>query len=213
MGRRKRKEKILIVDGYALERASMNALLATHPKVKDIWEAEGQEQAKEYLEGQDFGLVIYSLLSFEEQEIKLLKEVLQLANKKPVMILGPEEEADHIYRLVQMGIRGYVTKQEGKDVLLEGVESILNGSKFFSVSEPEDIQQTIKVKEKSAISEREKEILRLVISGMNNISIGEKLNISVRTVENHRANMMRKLEVKNTAELVKKTITEKLVDF
>lgn len=213
MGRRKRKEKILIVDGYALERASMNALLATHPKVKDIWEAEGQEQAKEYLEGQDFGLVIYSLLSFEEQEIKLLKEVLQLANKKPVMILGPEKEADHIFRLVQMGIQGYVTKQEGKDVLLEGVESMLNGSKFFSVSEPEDIQQTIKAKEKSAISEREKEILRLVIRGMNNISIGEELNISVRTVENHRANMMRKLEVKNTAELVKKAITEKLVDF
>lgn len=213
MGRRKRKEKILIVDGYALERASMSALLATHPKVKDIWEAEGQEQAKEYLEVQDFGLVIYSLLSFEEQEIRLLKEVLQLANEKPVMILGPEEEEEHIYRLVQMGIQGYVTKQEGKDVLLEGVENMLNGSKYFSVSEPEDIKQTIKAKEKSAISEREKEILRLVIRGMNNISIGEELNISVRTVENHRANMMRKLEVKNTAELVKKTITEKLVDF
>jgi len=213
VGRRKRKERILIVDGFALERASMKALLATNHKIDDVREAGDLGEAKEYLEKQTFDLIIYSLLTFEEEEIRFLKKIIQLADDKPVMILGPEQAEEHVFKLVQAGIYGYITKQEGKDVLLEGVRSLLDGNKFFSISEPENLEQHIKAGKKSAISEREKEILRLVIGGMNNIRIGETLNISVRTVENHRANMMRKLSVKNTAELVKKAITDKLVDF
>lgn len=210
---RKRKEKILIIDGYTLERASMKALLSTHSRIGNIGEAGTTEQAKQQLEQKAFDLLIYSLISFEENEVAALKKVIALVNDRPIMVLGPDADAESILSLVQAGVRGYVTKQQSKDELLQGVVSLLDGEKFFPSSKTEKIRQVAEKVEKEVISHREKEILVLVISGMNNNRIGEQLNISVRTVENHRANMMRKLNVKNTAELVKKAITEKLVDF
>lgn len=212
---KKRKENVLVVDGFEIERASMKALLATEKRIGEVYEASDLEEVKEAMASNHFALIICSLISLNEEGILLLTNMKRLSGEQPIIVLGPDNKQDHIQTVMRLGADGYVTKNENWEVVLEGVRNLLEGEAFFpGLDGKEGKQEALKKKtEKPTISDREKEILRLVITGMNNVRIGEELNISVRTVENHRANMMRKLHVKNTAELVKTAITQHLVDF
>ena len=212
---RQRNKKILIIDGFTLERESVKALLLASAGVSIVEAAAAVEGAKKHLERSTFDLIIYNLPSSEKAELNALGEINRLAVDQPVLVVGPDVDTEDTVRNLQGSIYGYTTKQDGQEGLLQAVQDLLDG-KFYFVSLDAELTQltatTAKAK-KDAISNREKEILKLVINGMNNNAIGKELNISVRTVENHRANMMRKLGVKNTAELVNRAITEKLIDL
>lgn len=212
---RQRNEKILIIDGFTLERQSVKALLLASAGVSMVQEVANTEGAKRHLERSTFDLIIYNLLSSEKAELNALREVNQLVGDQPVLVVGPDIDTEDTVRNLQGSIHGYTTKQKGKEGLLQAVQDLLDGKTYFVTLGSKQAQRTAATAKakKEGISNREKEILKLVINGMNNHTIGKELNISVRTVENHRANMMRKLGVKNTAELVKKAITEKLIDL
>lgn len=213
--RKKEKENLLIIDGFAIERASMIALLSQEKSVGIVHEASSLEEAKKEIENNTFSLIIFSMVTLDEDERSLFSNVIDISKGRPVMALGPSHDQSFIQSAIQMGARAYVTKKESKEVLLEAAQKLLDGGTYFSgMAETAETKSHYKAAKgsKDAISEREKEILRLVTTGLNNISIGQKLNISVRTVENHRANIMRKLKVKNTAELVKIALTESLIE-
>lgn len=209
------KENILVVDGITIERASMKAVLTSKKVVNEINEASNLQEAKSQISEKQFSLIICSLIALDQEEALFLKQMIDIAGTQPVLVLGPDKNQEHIHRAMDLGARGYITKKENTDVLMEGLHRLMEGEAYFpGMNGKNGKQKTLSNKgKKPVISSREKEILRLVIGGMNNISISEQLKISVRTVENHRANMMRKLRVKNTAELVKIAITKDLVDY
>lgn len=138
-----------------------------------------------------------------------------------VIILTIHNEESYLYEALDAGADGYVVKGEDFDVLKEAIEKVMSGEVYLSPEVPEDaLQNYRKMKKKGGRSDefsrltlREREILQLIAEGYTSKQIAEKKFISVKTVENHRANIMNKLDIHETASLVRYAIKIGLVDI
>jgi DNA-binding NarL/FixJ family response regulator len=124
----------------------------------------------------------------------------------------------HIKDMMQHGCLGYVTKQAGQDVLIEAIRKVFKGEEFLEESIKDRwIQSMIKADKENAkttpLSRREKEILKLIATELTNQEIADKLFLSQRTVESHRYSLLQKLNVKNTAGLVRMAVQMGLIEY
>jgi len=168
--------------------------------------------------------VVVMDISMGEKEDGL--EATQIIGEKfpdtKVLILSMHDEEEYIYKSIKCGAHGYLLKSAEKE-LIKGIKAIANGEKYFGarVSKimTEGYIQRAKRQQKShgeqndQLTKREREILELIVQGLSSTDIAEKLSpiISPRTVETHKSNMMKKLNLKNTPELVKYALENKLV--
>ncbi len=138
-----------------------------------------------------------------------------------VIILTIHNEENYLFGALDAGADGYVVKEENVNILLKAVETVMNGEFYLSSEVPADALEKYekhkksgkKTDEFSRLTNREKEILQLIAEGYTSKKIGEKKFISVKTVENHRANIMNKLDIHETAGLVRYAIQIGLVDL
>jgi len=135
------------------------------------------------------------------------------------LILSMHENHDYIMRAVEVGALGYLLKDSSKEEILNALRMVAKGEKYFNSPVSNIIvegylnrmkQSSFDFNPKVKLSKKEKVILRQIVEGQNSREIAERLDLSIRTVDNHRANMMKKLSVKNAAELVKLAIENKL---
>lgn len=136
------------------------------------------------------------------------------------LILSMHDNEDYILNALEVGALGYLLKDAPKEEILDAIRIVAGGEKYFNSSISNIIiNGYLKVKKsagtdmemKVKLSKKEKVILKYIVEGMNSREIAEQLELSVRTVDNHRANMMKKLSVKNAAELVKLAIEKKML--
>ncbi|MCC7503434.1 MAG: response regulator transcription factor [Flavobacteriales bacterium] len=140
-------------------------------------------------------------------------------NNRPevkVIVLSMHEEASIVKRLMELGASGYLVKSAGKEEVLLAIRNVHGGQRHFSSGLLESIMKESSVAANGVgrlheLSEREVEVLSALAEGLGNKEIGEKLFISPRTVDTHRTNLMRKLNVHNVAGLVRIAIAEGLV--
>jgi DNA-binding NarL/FixJ family response regulator len=161
-------------------------------------------------------LIILDLELPDADGIILAKEILTKYAGLKIMILTMHKEPEYFEQLFNAGIMGFLNKNADKTEIFEALESIQNGSPYYG---REIINEYINYQKRPAadkneelrITEREKDVLRLILAGNTTLEICEKLFVSKNTVDSHRKNMLSKLGVKNTAELVKLAIEKKLV--
>lgn len=135
------------------------------------------------------------------------------------LILSMYDSEEYILSAVESGAVGYLLKDAPKDEILHAIRTVAGGEKYFNSSVSNIIiNGYLKAKQgngeeesDSKVSKKEKIILKYIIDGKNSREIAEKLELSVRTVDNHRANMMKKMGVKNVVEMVKMALDKKLV--
>jgi DNA-binding NarL/FixJ family response regulator len=138
-----------------------------------------------------------------------------------VIILTIHNEENYLFGALDAGADGYVVKGEDVKVLLQAIETVMKGEFYISSEVPSDAIEKYEKNKKSGrttdefsrLTNREKEILQLIAEGYTSKQIGEKKFISVKTVENHRANIMNKLDIHETAGLVRYAIQIGLVDL
>lgn len=152
------------------------------------------------------------LLDIEMPEIDgidLSKKILELDPEFKILILTMYNEREIAAKLKEIGVKGFLSKNTAGDKLIEIIKTIYKGGLHFTILRQNSNQLvrekvTVLYSEKiKDLSERESEILKYIVKGFNNQQIGEKLFISHRTVDTHRTNLMRKLEVTNVASLVR----------
>src|SRR5690606_33571339 len=134
-----------------------------------------------------------------------------------IVALTNLDQAAVLQEMLHTGAMGYVLKSAGKDTLLQAVKEVYAGTQYVDPKMKEIVyNEAIEGKKRSAdlpvLTQREKEVLRLIVEGHTNQQIAEMLFLSQRTVEHHRVNIMFKLDVKNTASMVREAILMKLVD-
>ncbi len=134
-----------------------------------------------------------------------------------IIALTNLDQAAVLQEMLHTGAMGYVLKSAGKEVLLQAVKEVYSGMQYVDPKMKEIVyNEAIEVKKRSAalpvLTQREKEVLRLIVEGNTNQQIAEMLFLSQRTVEHHRVNIMFKLDVKNTASMVREAILMKLID-
>ena len=133
-----------------------------------------------------------------------------------IIALTNLDQSFHVQNMFKNGAQGYLLKSAGKDKIIQAIEAVSNGEQYIDAAMREQmvqemIESNIRSKATPALTEREKEVLQLIVDELTSLEIAGKLFLSQRTVEHHRDNLLLKLDVKNTAGLVKKAIKFGLV--
>ncbi|MEO0331420.1 MAG: response regulator transcription factor, partial [Bacteroidota bacterium] len=134
----------------------------------------------------------------------------QLPTKE--LILSMHDTPNYIFQALNSGVDGYITKYADREEVVEAIQTVANGDEYYSQAITQVIVKGFKEKKSqendtqnpiNVLSKREKEVLSLLVEGLNSKQIAERLFLSERTVSNHRANMLQKCQVGNTVELVR----------
>jgi DNA-binding NarL/FixJ family response regulator len=207
------KKTILIIDDHPLFREGLKAIIGRNHSFVVVGEAgngrEGLQMAKELKP--DLALVDMSLP--DQSGIQLTRELKNISPKTRIMMITMHSKIDYIVKAFQAGATGYVVKESASERLIRGIESVLKGEYFMDSSVSHKvIEKLMEFPEKEAkitdatyetLTSREQEIMVFLAQGHSNKQIAEKLFISPKTVENHRSNILRKLDLHSTLDLVR----------
>jgi DNA-binding NarL/FixJ family response regulator len=199
--------KIIIADDHSIIRDGLRAMLQKNDFCKIVGEAANGVELLNLLKETSCDVVCTDISMPVMDGVEATIQITKNFPKTKVMCLSMHEEAIFIKKMMDAGAVGYVFKDSSREELQTAIQSVHNGKKYFN-QKLFDILLNIESngKEASVLSSREKEILKLIAEEYTNPEIAEKLFLSVRTVDTHRQNLIQKLDVKNTAGLVKYAI-------
>lgn len=210
------KIKVYLIDDHKIVIDGLTAVLKLEEDIEIIGSSLSGVGVYDQLIENKIDVVIMDINMPVVDGIQLLKEFQQKGRPCEIVVLSTHEDIKMIKEVLKLGAKSYLTKSNAGEKITEAVRKVYNGKKFFS----EDVKDKMLVsftnneierENKKSITKRELEILELVVKEYTTKEIGEKLFISNNTVDTHRKNIMRKLEVKNTVGLVKYAIKHELV--
>jgi len=219
-----RKIKILLVDDHQIILDGVKTMLIDEEDIDFIGCASNGFKALEIIKSQLPDIVISDISMPDMTGIELTSKIIEMNLPSRVLILSMYTTDDYIYNAIKAGARGILPKQDtNKEMLMEAIRTISEGDEYYAsnisknlmksyVSKIKNINPTDKPKNYSLTS-REKEILKLYVEGFSNLEVAEKLNISIRTVETHKNNIMQKFDFKSTVEMVKFALKNNIVSF
>jgi DNA-binding NarL/FixJ family response regulator len=212
------KTKIAIVDDHRIIRDGIKALLLGDPNFELIFEAAGNEDLMGNLGNTCPDLVLLDIVLPDISGLDLIPFFKEKCNSK-VLMLTAEIDEEVVCEAVKRGADGFMNKDASGDELIFAMQRIMEGEAYFGLNLSSIVYRSYKKKidELNAIqsmphiSDREKEIIQSLSDGLSFKEIGTKLFISPRTVENHKNNLLEKLELKNTIELIRFAFKNKIV--
>jgi len=218
---RKRKT-VLIVDDHPLFREGLKSLLARHSSFEVIGEAgngnDGLKKAKKLMPD----LVVMDISLPDQSGIEVTSKIRSLLPETRVIVLSMHTKIDYITEAFRQGATGYVVKESATEKLMECLEIVSKGEYFVdsslshrvvkSLLESDEKERKITDDGYNTLTPREQQVMRLLAEGHSTKQIAEKLFISAKTVENHRSNIMSKLEVHTIMELVRYAARLGLID-
>jgi len=207
--------RIIIADDHALFRQGLKRILEDIPGTEVIGEAKDGLELLKVLQGSGAQMVILDISMPNLRGLEAIHEIKAKDPRLKVLMLTMHKDKAYFYQAISEGADGYLLKEDADAELYSAIEKIRQDkiyiSPFLSDAFAEELaDRGLKdfktLGEGDALTAREREILKLIAEGRSNKEIGDLLFISARTVERHRANIMDKLKLKNTAELVKYAI-------
>lgn len=217
--------KIILVDDHVFVRDGIKALLENQSAFQVVNEACNGVEALEILKQELPDIMIVDIRMPEMNGIDLVKTVTANYKSVKTIMLSMHESEEYVVQAIEVGADGYLLKGASKEEFLKALHAIAAGDKYFSgdissiiinnfVNEkkkPSKVKNSKTTKDPFGLTKRQKQILGLVLKLKNNKEIAKELNISRRTTEVHRFNLMKKLEVKNIKELSDKAIEYNLI--
>ena len=208
---------ILLADDHAVVREGLRALLASEPGFQLIGEASDGNEVVPLVEKLAPKVLVLDIKMPGLTGIEVARELTRRENPAKIVMLSMFNEEAYVAQALRAGAHAYVLKEARRGELVEAIRSVVAGKRFLSA--PLSERSIESYLEKTAgtldpydtLSPREREVLQLAAQGLNNPDISEKLGISPRTVETHRANLMRKLSLKNQTDLVRYAIGKGIV--
>lgn len=209
--------KVLLVDDHILIRKGIALLLTNYPDIEVVGEASDGAEAIQMAEQLEPHVILMDI-SIPEG-IDGLTATVEIKRHQPdikIIMLTMHNEVIYVHQSIQAGADGYILKNSKGNEMYDAIQAVFTGRKYYEVGIPEEQLEKLSKKtgedQVDILSPREKEILRLTILGYTNIQIAEKLFISTKTVENHKSNIMQKLEIKTRAELIQYGLVNKYLD-
>lgn len=210
--------KVVLADDHVLVRDGIKYLIENEKNVVVVDEAANGKEALDVVEKTNPDLLIVDIRMPEMNGIEVVKELKKRRPEVKALVLSMHHTREYVIQSIQAGADGYLLKGSSKEEFVKAVNTIAGGGKYFTgdiseilisnfvngnVSAP--LHQEDTPEELDILTKREKQILELILQGKNNQEIGDHLNISKRTAEVHRFNLMKKLKVKNQVELTNKS--------
>ena len=197
--------RIILVDDHSLFRNGLRGLLERSGKCRVVGEAGSGEEFLALLPGWEADVVFMDFSMPGLDGAQTTERALALRPELRIITLSMFGEESYYTRMVEAGARGFLLKDSQIDDVLEAIETVAAGGTYFSPRLLESLAGNLRAREDAGdepLSSREREILLLVCRGLSNQEIADRLFISKRTVDKHRANILEKTGCKNTASLV-----------
>lgn len=206
--------RVVLADDHVFVRDGIKSLLETEDNIIVVGEGTDGLEALKIVEENKPDLLIVDIRMPHLTGIEVVEKLRSQNNFVKVIVLSMHESEEYVLKSIKAGADGYLLKGSSKEEFLKALHTVANGGKYFTgdissilinqLSNTAATEQKSNLDEDIAITKREKEILTLLLSGKGNKEIAEALNISKRTAEVHRFNLMKKLKVKNLMELSNK---------
>jgi len=202
--------RVLVVDDHAIVREGICSLLARRKDIEVVGEAADGKRAIDAVVQFDPDVVLMDIQMPGLNGLEATREIHKRFPSTRILVLTQHESKEYVVPLLRAGAVGYITKTARATELIGAIRAVYEQGAYL----PPRITQTLvdalvetpDATEQPLLTERELEVLRLVVEGLSSREIAERLNISVKTVDTHRANIMDKVGAHNTAELTKYAI-------
>jgi two-component system response regulator NreC len=213
------KFKVLIADDHGVVRKGLRLLLEQYPELVVIGEAANGREAVTMAATLSPQIVIMDVAMPILNGIEAAEQILKVNSQMGIIMLTMHADESYLLRALNVGVKGYLLKESAEEDLLLAIRSVAYGKPFFSraINETllEDYMRVLKQQGLSdtfhLLTAREKEVLQLLAEGKTNKEVAMLLDVSPYTVESHRTNLMQKLNVHNTAEIVLYAVRKRLV--
>jgi DNA-binding NarL/FixJ family response regulator len=201
--------RVLLADDHAILREGVRALLSPHADIEVVGEACDGKQAIEAVERLDPDVVLMDIAMPGLGGIEATIELKKLGKRAKVLILSQYEDREYVRRLLKVGVSGYILKKSAGVELVNAIRAVHRGG---LVLDPEVARVAMEESSSTApggsdpyetLTDREKQVLKLVAEGGSNKEVAETLGISVKTAMSHREKVMEKLALHNRTELVR----------
>ena len=211
--------RILLADDHELVRHGIRHTLESNPNWQVVGEASDGRQAVDLVRELTPDIVILDLNMPGLTGIEALREIVKTTPKPRVIVLSVDDSEPMILEALSAGAQAYLLKTDAARDLVTAVESLIEGRPFFTAKVAQIILERYiqgnshkRKEERCRLTPREREVVRLVADGKTNKDMAALLNISIRTVETHRSNIMEKLDLHTVSDLVMYAIRHGLKD-
>jgi len=215
--------RVIIIDDHPLFREGLKTILNRKPNYEVAGEAGSGREGLQLVKNLKPDLVLLDLSLPDIRGLDLIGDILKAAVKARILIVSMHSKIDYIVKAFQHGAMGYIVKESAAETLLNGIEHVLKGDFYMDTSVSQQVVKKLAgLPAKGvlstnpgyeALTPREQEVMALLAQGMTASQVADQLFISPKTVENHRANIMRKLGLHSGIELVRYAAKIGLIDI
>jgi len=203
--------RILIADDHKIVRDGLKRILAGS-ELEVAAEAASGDEALALVKANDFDVAMVDMSMPGLSGIALVKRLKAEKPKLKVLVLSMHGENQYAARALKAGASGYLTKDSAAEQLLGALRKIAAGGVHISDAAASALVTSSAAKSHESLSDREFEVMRMLVEGKGPSEIGERLHLSVKTVSTHKTRILEKLGVGSTAELVRYALENKLID-
>jgi two-component system, NarL family, response regulator NreC len=208
--------RVLVVDDHAVVRTGLRRVLDAEPDIETVGEAENADRAVFAAMEHKPDVVLMDVMMPRKSGIEALPAVLQAVPAAKVLVLSMQDDPRYVREAFDAGASGYVLKEAADTEVVGAVRAVAAGERYVHPALGTRLVQAEvderRRAEEDPLSDREREVLRLLALGHTNQEIAQMLYISVRTAETHRAHIMQKLRLSSRAELVRYALAEGLLE-
>jgi DNA-binding NarL/FixJ family response regulator len=208
--------RLLVADDHTIVREGLKQLLAAAEGLEVTGEArDGHEVLREIRE-HEFDLLLLDMSMPGKSGIELIKQVRAEKPRLRILVLTMHEERQYAIRAIRAGASGYLTKDSASRQLVEAIRKVAAGGAFISSEVAEQLALGAMPGATSmpheSLSDREFQVFRMIAEGRSVSDIAERLSLSVKTVSTHKANIMQKMQMETSGELIRYALSHKLVE-
>lgn len=208
--------RLVLADDHTIVREGLKQLLGAAGDLQVVGEAQNGHEVIERIRALDFDVLLLDMSMPGKSGIELIRQVHAEKPKLRILVLSMHEEHQYAVRAIRAGAAGYLTKESASRQLVDAIRKVATGGAFIS----SEVAQQLALGAMpgasgplhATLSDREFQIFQLIASGKSVSDIAERLNLSVKTVSTHKANVLQKMNMSTQAELIRYALTHRLVD-
>ena len=208
--------RIVIADDHTIVREGLKQILSAAPELAVAGEAQNGHEVMQRVRELDFDLLLLDMSMPGKSGTDLIKQVKSEKPKLRILVLSMHEEEQYAVRAIKAGASGYLTKESASAQLVSAIRKVAAGGAFISSAVAEQLalgaMPGAEGPPHSALSDREFQVLKLLVSGKTVSEIAEGLNLSVKTISTHKTRLMQKMNISSQADLIRYALTHRLLD-
>ena len=203
--------RVLIADDHSIVRDGLKRILAATPELQVAGEAASGDEALAAVKANDYDVVMLDMSMPGLSGIDLIKRLKLEKPKLKILVLSMHGESQYAARALKAGAAGYLNKDSPAEALLGALRKIAAGGVHIGDAAAASLLQAGDKPPHETLSDREFEVMRLLVEGLGPTEIGERLHLSVKTVSTHKTRILDKLGLGSTAELVRYAMEHRLL--